>query len=232
MTDSDSSDCDLLVQALPVPDMESDEPPDIQKAMASPEEYIRLVRYEAASYPSVLHAPIDAADVCPSPLTTNNNASVSPTFISNAYDELLTTFVDLVQEYRALKSLVTEDGKQPLSSDALENPNLLDQPPTFRWIAHLSRPELFAVLELVTSKCTKKRWKSSMAVWILSLMMALEPPLHPDIHHLLRTIARRCRKLKNELGSDKKSSEDDLFFGLCPILVARNFGQLDLLESP
>ncbi|TGZ63713.1 hypothetical protein CRM22_006762 [Opisthorchis felineus] len=162
MTDSDSSDCDLLVQALPVPDMESDEPPDIQKAMASPEEYIRLVRYEAASYPSVLHAPIDAADVCPSPLTTNNNASVSPTFISNAYDELLTTFVDLVQEYRALKSLVTEDGKQPLSSDALENPNLLDQPPTFRWIAHLSRPELFAVLELVTSKCTKKRWKSSM----------------------------------------------------------------------
>ncbi|OON23622.1 hypothetical protein X801_00461, partial [Opisthorchis viverrini] len=226
MSDSDSSDCDLLVQALPVPDMESDEPPDIQKAMTSPEEYIRLVRYEAASYPSVLHAPIDAADVCPSALATNNNASVSPTFVSDAHDDLLATF-----EYRALKSLVTEDCKQPLSSDSLENPDLLDQPPTLQSIAHLSRPELFSVLELVASKCTKKRWKSSMAVWILSLMMALEPPLHPDIHHLLRTIARRCRKLKKELESDKKSSEDDLFFGLCPILVARNFGQLDLLES-
>ncbi|GAA54887.1 survival of motor neuron protein-interacting protein 1 [Clonorchis sinensis] len=112
-------------------------------------------------------------------------------------------------------------------------------------VDNLFKSELFALLELVASKCTKKRWKSSMAVWILSLMMALEPPLHPDVHHLLRTIARQCRKLKKvgflfsthliiymkELDSDKKSSEDDLFFGLCPILVARNFGQLDLLES-
>ncbi|KAF8566252.1 hypothetical protein P879_07168 [Paragonimus westermani] len=241
MSSSDSSDSELLVQALPAPDFEPSEPPDLEKALTSPEEYIRWVRYEASTYSDVMHTTMNSKQA-----TMQESYSFSePTEATSASHELLLlNFEETVQEYRAFKSVISlEKDKERLSSKTLE---LFKSPPSLIWIAHRSRvswgfqsniydvilqADLGTLLEMVTSCCTKKNWNSALRVWIFALMVALEPPLHPDVHHSLRAIAKRCRKLKKDCEDVSDTDLLDLqFFDLCPFLVARGFGQLDILK--
>ncbi|KAF7260512.1 hypothetical protein EG68_02217 [Paragonimus skrjabini miyazakii] len=239
MSSSDSSDSELLVQALPAPDVEPSEPPDLEKALTSPEEYIKWVRYEASTYSGVMHAAVNSEQTA---IQESYNFSEPEEDISTSHELLLLSFEETVQvvtseflylspfkEYRALKSVISlEKNKERLSSKTLE---LFKSPPSLSWIAHRSRADLGTLLEMVTSCCTKKNWNSALRVWIFALMIALEPPLHPDFYHSLRAIAKRCRKLKKDYEEVSDMNSLDLqFFDLCPLLVARAFGQLDILK--
>ncbi|KAF5397171.1 Gem-associated protein 2 [Paragonimus heterotremus] len=239
MSSSDSSDSELLVQALPAPDLEPSEPPNLEKALTSPEEYIKWVRYEASTYSDVMHTAVNSEQTA---VQECYNFSEPAEDISVSHELLLLSFEETVQvvtpeflylspfkEYRAFKSVIPlEKNKERLSSKTSE---LFKNPPSLSWIAQRSRADLGTLLEMVASCCTKKNWNSTLRIWIFALMVALEPPLHPDFYHSLRAIAKRCRKLKKDYEDvSDKNSLDLQFFDLCPLLVARGFGQLDILK--
>ncbi|KAA3678983.1 uncharacterized protein DEA37_0013674 [Paragonimus westermani] len=157
MSSSDSSESELLVQALPAPDFEPSEPPDLEKALTSPEEYIRWVRYEASTYSDVMHTAVNSKQA-----TMQESYSFSePTEdTSESHELLLLNFEETVQEYRAFKSVISlEKNKERLSSKTLE---LFKSPPSLSWIANRSRADLGTLLEMVTSCCTKKNWNSAL----------------------------------------------------------------------
>ncbi|VDP92532.1 unnamed protein product [Echinostoma caproni] len=166
MSEDTESETEFLTQVFPVPESDTDEPPDPQKALTSPEDYIRFVRHEAESYPAVFYSPALLTENQSNAVCVQENVFQSP--VSSTEQEV--TWTSLFME-------------------AVEGP------------------------------------------WIFALLVALEKPIHPDTYHTLRTIAKRCRKLKKELGESLSKAEIQLF-DLCPYLVAKVFGQLDLLLPP
>ncbi|CAH8525587.1 unnamed protein product [Dicrocoelium dendriticum] len=219
MSESDSSDSELLLQAFPVPPSDTTDPPSIEKALTSPEEYIKFVRYEASSYPKVLHSGFVPSEPAEEAGQENNSfCSSSSEALPQSNEYLLSNFDSTVEEFRAVKILLSR--------------------------MELDESELGELAELVSSHCTKKRWKPDLGVWVFALLVALEPPFHPDVCYSLRRIAKRCRSLKNGLSLSHQltflaqqrepstlqdHSVESEFFDVCLHLVARRFGQLDLL---
>lgn len=246
MSDLDSSDSEFLLQAFPIPPSDTNDPPNLEKALTSPEEFIKYVRFEASSYPNVIHSGVGLS--APTEVTTRESTnfySHPSETLPQSDESLLSNFDSMVEEYRAVKILLSRlkhDETRKIKSAI--GGDLLEKPPSLLWIAHLSRSELGELAELVSSHCTKRRWKPDIVVWIFALLVALEPPFHPDVCFSLRTIARRCQSLKNclapcrrlaieatqqESSAIQDHSVEPQFFDIFLHLVARRFGQLDLL---
>ncbi|CAH8546735.1 unnamed protein product [Heterobilharzia americana] len=253
MSDSEGSDvCSLLVQALPVSDIDVNDPPTCEKALTSPDEYLKFVRYQAASFPSV---------ICSQDLT-----------ISSAIDQTITSQLEITEsnnhkkwktceisstknykrEYQCLKSLVLQSPDEMIKTSI---------PLTRQQFLILSlfnmdcstKQKIMILVDTAASLCKKKHWNYKLSVWIFSLLVALEPPFHPDLCHNLRTIAKRCQKLKRDIKQqssissppvtaagtttttttidDEDVTQDLKFFDLFINLISHVFGQSDLADS-
>lgn len=71
----------------------------------------------------------------------------------------------------------------------------------------------------------KSEWITS---WIYSALACLHLPLEPNMHSILREIAKTCIRLRNQMDGDSENSVTPLNLIIC--IVARNFNQLDLLQ--
>ncbi|CAH8525570.1 unnamed protein product [Dicrocoelium dendriticum] len=108
MSESDSSDSELLLQAFPVPPSDTTDPPSIEKALTSPEEYIKFVRYEASSYPKVLHSGFVPSEPAEEAGQENNSfCSSSSEALPQSNEYLLSNFDSTVEEFRAVKILLS-----------------------------------------------------------------------------------------------------------------------------
>ncbi|CAH8517006.1 unnamed protein product [Schistosoma turkestanicum] len=176
MSDSEDSDMGLLVQALPVSDFDLNDPPNHEKALTSPDEYLKFVRYQASSFPSVLcchNLPTNMVDQTTTSTIdsaklndhdTQKNFKVVSTKISKRSQEnQIIHFRKAVDEYQFLKSLVLRNSDQitktviPMTKTAI-----LEHSPSLAWIAQRSRSEIMTLIDLVASICTKKQWNSKL----------------------------------------------------------------------
>ncbi|KAH8871588.1 hypothetical protein EWB00_010546 [Schistosoma japonicum] len=257
MSDSEDSDIGLLVQALPVSDFDLNDPPSYEKALTSPDEYLKFVRYQALLFPSVLcrYPPTGMVDQV---TTSQVDCSKSNDQVGQKNDEIIPTkiprrlqenqvihFHRVVDEYKCLKTLVLRNSDDITKTDIpITKITLLEQAPSLTWIAQRSRSEIITLIGLAASVCTKKHWNSKLSVWIFSLLVALEPPFHPDLCYDLRTIAKRCQKLRrnferlslltttsNGVKHCSVVAEDIEFFSLCINLISNVFGQSDLADE-
>ncbi|CAH8855435.1 unnamed protein product [Trichobilharzia szidati] len=234
---------------------DENDPPTSEKALASAEEYLKFVRYQAASFPDVMYCPkMSVNSVC----NNKSESEVFPTEYSDhetqktskfnstkiLQENQIIHFHKAVNEYQCLKSLVLQNIHESTKTSArISKETVLKQSPSLIWIAQRSRSEIIELFDIVSSISTKKHWNSKMNVWIFSLLVALEPPLHPDLYHALRTLVKKCRKLKknfeNSLSSTSMNdsaeklniSEDVKFFNLYINLVCHVFGQSDLVDE-
>ncbi|CAH8855438.1 unnamed protein product [Trichobilharzia szidati] len=229
MSESEDSDrSSLPVQAFPVSDFDENDPPTSEKALASAEEYLKFVRYQAASFPDVMYCPkMSVNSVC----NNKSESEVFPTEYSDHETQKTSKFnsTKILQENQIIHFHKAVNEYQCLKSLVLQN-------------IHESS-EIIELFDIVSSISTKKHWNSKMNVWIFSLLVALEPPLHPDLYHALRTLVKKCRKLKknfeNSLSSTSMNdsaeklniSEDVKFFNLYINLVCHVFGQSDLVDE-
>lgn len=72
-----------------------------------------------------------------------------------------------------------------------------------------------------------EKWLSQ---WIYASLACLHIPLEPNLHSILRKIARKCQLIRNRLGP---SVEDELKatpLTLLICIIANNFNQLDLRD--
>ncbi|CAH8572304.1 unnamed protein product [Heterobilharzia americana] len=260
MSDSEGSDvCSLLVQALPVSDIDVNDPPTCEKALTSPDEYLKFVRYQAASFPSVIcsqdltiSSAIDQTITSQLEITESNNHKKWKTceISSTKNYKRVKCFIS---EYQCLKSLVLQSPDEMIkTSIPLTKATILEYSPSLTWIAQLSRSEIMILVDTAASLCKKKHWNYKLSVWIFSLLVALEPPFHPDLCHNLRTIAKRCQKLKRDIKQqssissppvtaagttttttidDEDVTQDLKFFDLFINLISHVFGQSDLADS-
>ncbi|THD27921.1 hypothetical protein D915_001229 [Fasciola hepatica] len=164
MSDFSDSDSDYPAQVFPVPKSDTDNPPDPQRALTSPEGYIQFVRHEAESYPDVFYAPPPANENECNAVSVPEKVSHSHTYSTEQENRWLNFFTESVEEYQFCKSVLLEDcaKKERLTSQQLTNSALFDGVPSLSWIAMRSRVELDSILELLASQCTRKRWKRSM----------------------------------------------------------------------
>ncbi|CAL8070964.1 unnamed protein product [Calicophoron daubneyi] len=228
-SDAEDLKSEFLTQAFPVPDSDVTASPDIDKALTNPEEYIKYVRCEAARYPDVFYTPVGSqgdaefTEVPDSkPLKPVSSSPDRITFCS-------VWFAEVVQEYQCLKRILLERTDK---GSELKKVTPFEGSPLLSWIALRTRAELYRLLEEAVLHCTKKRWNVNVGRWIFALLVALEPPIDPDMCHLLRAIAKRCRKLKKDSNhAEEQSKSTTNFFDLCVHLVAKSFGQADLLEQ-
>ncbi|XP_018651977.1 hypothetical protein Smp_043130 [Schistosoma mansoni] len=257
MSDSEDSDIGLLVQALPVSDFDLNDPPNYEKALTSPDEYLKFVRYQALSFPSVLccrDLPTSmvnqtAASTTEYAKSTDSDIQKTCKVISikisrHLQENQVIHFRKTVDEYQCLKSLVLRNSDDMTKTVLpINKTTILEHSPSLTWIAQRTRSEIMTLINLVASLCTKMHWNSKLNVWIFSLLVALEPPFHPDLCHDLRTIVKRCRKLRRDFeqssfpttdNSVKQCSvvaEDIKFFNLCINLISHTFGQSDLADE-
>ncbi|CAI2730355.1 unnamed protein product [Schistosoma spindalis] len=258
MSDSEDSDIGLLVQALPVSDFDLNDPPNHEKALTSPDEYLKFVRYQASSFPSVLCCRDPPTSMVNQTATseieyfksTDNDIQKTCKFISTKISRRLQEnqiihFRKTVDEYQCLKSLVLKNSDNMTKTVIpITKTTIFEHSPSLTWIAQRTRSEIMTLINLVASVCTKKHWDSKLNVWIFSLLVALEPPFHPDLCHDLRTIVRRCRKLRwdfeqssfptttdNSVKQCSVVAEDIEFFNLCINLISHTFGQSDLADE-
>ncbi|KAK4470548.1 hypothetical protein MN116_006091 [Schistosoma mekongi] len=257
MSDSEDSDIGLLVQALPVSDFDLNDPPSHEKALTSPDEYLKFVRYQALSFPSVLcrYPPTGMVDQmstsqidCTKPndqVSQKDGKIISTKIPRRLQENQVIYFHRVVDEYKCLKTLVLSNSDNITKTDIpITKIKLFEQAPSLTWIAQRSRSEIITLIDLVASVCTKKHWNSKLSVWIFSLLVALEPPFHPDLCSDLRTIAKRCKKLRrdfkrlsfltttnNNVKHCSVVAEDIEFFNLCVNLISNVFGQSDLADE-
>ncbi|KAA0193056.1 hypothetical protein FBUS_03020 [Fasciolopsis buskii] len=258
MSEFSESDSDCPAQVFPVPKSDTDNPPDPQRALTSPEGYIHFVRHEAESYPSVICAPPPIDESQSNAMSVPEKVTSPRTYSTEQENNWLNLFIESVEVYstrscdeislgisvlqerfagrlrtkRILLKFYTRSLfliRLRLTSQQLTSSTLFDGVPSLSWMAVRSRVELDTILELLASQCTRKRWKSPMSTWIFALLVAQEKPVYPDTCHTLRTIAKRCAKLKQELGGTLSETETQLF-DLFPYLMAKVFGQLDLID--
>lgn len=86
--------------------------------------------------------------------------------------------------------------------------------------ANFSAPNTVAILDLVSDD----RW---LGDWIYAVLACLHLPLEPNVHSILRDIARTCMQYRSRLKSDE--FEKALPYNLFIYLIGKIFDQLDLL---
>ncbi|CAH8593178.1 unnamed protein product [Schistosoma haematobium] len=161
------------------------------------------------------------------------------------FQDIYRKIKSIISEYQCLKSLVLRNfDDMTRTVIPITKTTILEHTPSLTWIAQRTRSEIMTLINLVASVCTKKHWNSKLNVWIFSLLVALEPPFHPDLCHDLRTIVKRCRKLRrdfeqssfptttdNNVKQCSVVAEDIEFFNLCINLISHTFGQSDLADE-
>ncbi|XP_055902730.1 protein Gemin2 [Eupeodes corollae] len=73
--------------------------------------------------------------------------------------------------------------------------------------------------------CGKDQW---LGAWIYSSLACLRMPLEPDVHSILRDIAKTCIRLRNKLGPE--DVEKAVPYNLFILIICKVFAQLDLAE--
>lgn len=79
--------------------------------------------------------------------------------------------------------------------------------------------------DVVVDLCGKDQW---LGTWIYSSLACLRMPLEPDVHSILRDIAKTCIRLRNKLGP--KDVEKAVPYNLFILIICKVFDQLDLAE--
>ncbi|KAI5749311.1 hypothetical protein M8J76_006336 [Diaphorina citri] len=122
-----------------------------------------------------------------------------------------------------------------LQSELFENEEICHQlisshQPTQSLLIKLSQVALDSLLEHI-SVCLESNEKSinELGRWIYAVMVYLETPLVPEMHHNLRTIAKRCRSLREK--TDQSKVECLAALNLFITLISLYFGQSDLGDS-
>lgn len=110
---------------------------------------------------------------------------------------------------------------------------ILTQTPKFDDLCDLTQLAKTKILKVILD-CLEKipegeSFCYETGVWLYGLLATLEMPLHPDTHHLIRSIARKCACIRACLGHD---SPEEVYVPLNLIIcvVGRGFGQYDLAD--
>lgn len=72
-----------------------------------------------------------------------------------------------------------------------------------------------------------EKWLSQ---WIYASLACLHVPLEPNIHSILREIARHCMLIRNVLGPSAEDEIKAIPLTLIICIIANNFNQLDLRD--
>ncbi|KAI5712877.1 hypothetical protein M8J75_011979 [Diaphorina citri] len=103
-----------------------------------------------------------------------------------------------------------------LQSELFENEEICHQlisshQPTQSLLIKLSQVALDSLLEHI-SVCLESNEKSinELGRWIYAVMVYLETPLVPEMHHNLRTIAKRCRSLREKTDVSETTVDEGL----------------------
>ncbi|VDP33253.1 unnamed protein product [Schistosoma margrebowiei] len=152
MSDSEDSDIGLLVQALPVSDFDLNDPPNHEKALTSPDEYLKFVRVLCCQNPPtdmVKQAATSATEYFKS---TDNDIQKTCKVISTKISRHL-------QENQITHFRKTVDTKTVIP---VTKTTILEHTPSLTWIAQRTRSEIMTLINLAASVCTKKHWNSKL----------------------------------------------------------------------
>lgn len=151
-----------------------------------------------------------------------------------------------IEDVRKLNSIDLEQGKKlvklPLSDDENEwEAFCRKNAPLLSTLLRIDQRLLEKVLEyesewlaedddgqdvdVEVDLCGNDHW---LGTWIYSSLACLRMPLEPDVHSILRDIAKTCIRLRNKLGPKdvKKAVPYNLFI----LIICKVFDQLDLAE--
>uniref|UniRef100_A0A8D8XI07 Gem-associated protein 2 n=1 Tax=Cacopsylla melanoneura TaxID=428564 RepID=A0A8D8XI07_9HEMI len=102
--------------------------------------------------------------------------------------------------------------------------------PTQSLLSKLNQVSLDSLLEYLSESLeSSKSTITQLGRWIYAVMVYLETPLVPEMHHSLRTIAKYCHSVR--IQTDSSDEESLAALNLFITLISIYFGQTDLGDT-
>lgn len=143
--------------------------------------------------------------------------------------------VDYRRRYREMAdhSKATADVKFPEFGDDLEWLHFCrSTQPLMTVMLRMDQPILEMLLELQTEWMVDAHFAietlSWLGNWIYAELGCLHLPLEPNVHNILRDIARECTKIRHHLSADCVHLAAPLNLIIC--IISSNFDQVDLAD--
>ncbi|KAI9311695.1 survival motor neuron interacting protein 1-domain-containing protein [Dichotomocladium elegans] len=231
--DDDNNDDVSFKAALPV---SKSEPELVNGQPVSGEDYLLLVRQQSKQCKQTITAPppkvISAISlpskfrffdtqqsascaVLPDPAWQEGFAESFKSYQKHLQEtkRSVTTKVSLPTDKAGWHAFLYEnDGKEPDSEE-------------LNVIARLSQPNIIALLRYHVEWFTNL--SKAEALWIYALLLYLDPVMTAEHISILRDLARKCIKARNE----KKDHDDHVFrLNMIITIIAKVFGQIDLIN--
>ena len=128
-----------------------------------------------------------------------------------------------------------EEGEKELQAEAgkTQSPPKTspDNLPLLHIISEFRQTQVTKLIEYIVDWCELTgEVDTNQALWIYSLMAAVEKPLHPDVQSALRSVVLVCSNQRMNLCQDESTTKDFSHLNLIICLVAKYFGQADLSD--
>uniref|UniRef100_A0A8C4SUC4 Gem-associated protein 2 n=1 Tax=Erpetoichthys calabaricus TaxID=27687 RepID=A0A8C4SUC4_ERPCA len=102
-------------------------------------------------------------------------------------------------------------------------------PPLLSIVSRLNQSVITQVLEYLITWFEEEEFSPELGRWMYALLACIEKPLLPEVHSLIRQLARHCAAVRARL--ENKDDERLSALNLLICLVARYFEQNDLADK-
>ncbi|KAB0794577.1 hypothetical protein PPYR_11416 [Photinus pyralis] len=236
---SDSSDCDSDEEFFTKKCFAVELPKnfDPNSTPSTGEEYLQHVMYEARNCDKVKSVNFDSHKFRQKQTVyvseTDRDYVAAPTRMVPSI-EWQENIIREFEDYRHYVASQLPHTPNPKKSDFIWSENSALEYPELLTITNLNCIEQTSILKRIIENLESIKEGCSidrvLGCWIYSILSVLEKPLYGNSYLLLRDLSRECSKIRSKLPSDA-SPELYTPLNVFICIVARFFGQLDLIDS-